>query len=251
MENIDDDVVVTKKKMYSLLENSQLLGVICAVLVGLVTLIIVFGLWRFRRSSRRGVLFMGLCDSGKTLLFSQLLYDKQCSTLTSVKENIGDYNVNNKQLRVIDIPGHERVRPKFFEKYKSLTKGIVFVIDSVTFQKEIRDVAELLYTILTDPVMASICPEILILCNKQDMTMAKGSNVIKSQLEKELNMLRVTKSSQLSSTAGSANNNIYLGQIGKDFEFSQCTPINVTFSESSCTEPATLNGLRKWINGLA
>lgn len=250
MEN-DDDVVVTKKKMHSFMENSELLGVICAVIVGLVTLVIVFSLWRYRRSSRRGILFMGLCESGKTLLFSQLLYNQQSTTLTSMKENIGNYNVNRKHLRVIDIPGHERVRGKFFEKYKSLTKGIVCVVDSVTFQKEIRDVAELLYTILTDPVMASIYPQLLILCNKQDMTMAKGSKVIKSQLEKELNMLRVTKSSQLSSTGGSANNNIYLGHIGKDFEFSQCAPINIVFSESSCVEPAALDGIRKWMNSLA
>lgn len=45
-------------------------------------------------------------------------------------------------LRVVDIPGHERVRQKFFDDYKSICKAVMFVIDSVTLQKEIRDVAE-------------------------------------------------------------------------------------------------------------
>lgn len=41
-----------------------------------------------------------------------------------------------------------------------------------------------LYTILADPVTSSV--PVLILCNKQDETLAKGSAVIKSLLEKEL-----------------------------------------------------------------
>lgn len=41
-----------------------------------------------------------------------------------------------------------------------------------------------LYTILADEATASI--PILIVCNKQDETLAKGSSVIKSLLEKEL-----------------------------------------------------------------
>lgn len=45
-------------------------------------------------------------------------------------------------LRVVDIPGHERVRSKFFDQYKNIARGVVFVIDSTTVQKEIRDVAE-------------------------------------------------------------------------------------------------------------
>lgn len=41
-----------------------------------------------------------------------------------------------------------------------------------------------LYTILSDSLTSSV--PILILCNKQDETMAKGSNVVKSLLEKEM-----------------------------------------------------------------
>lgn len=45
-------------------------------------------------------------------------------------------------LRIVDIPGDERLRSKYFDKYKSSVKGLVYMIDSMTIQKEIRDVAE-------------------------------------------------------------------------------------------------------------
>lgn len=43
-----------------------------------------------------------------------------------------------------------------------------------------------LYTVLSDPTIQSNSPPLLILCNKQDQPLAKGSQVIKSLLEKEL-----------------------------------------------------------------
>jgi signal recognition particle receptor subunit beta len=43
-----------------------------------------------------------------------------------------------------------------------------------------------LYTLLSDPVVANNSLPFLILCNKQDQTMAKGCSVIKSLLEKEM-----------------------------------------------------------------
>lgn len=45
-------------------------------------------------------------------------------------------------LQVVDIPGHERVRQKYFDLYKGTARGIVFVVDSLTLSKDIRDVAE-------------------------------------------------------------------------------------------------------------
>lgn len=41
-----------------------------------------------------------------------------------------------------------------------------------------------LYTILADQATSSV--PVLILCNKQDETLAKGSSVIKTLLEKEM-----------------------------------------------------------------
>lgn len=50
-------------------------------------------------------------------------------------------------LKLIDIPGHERVRQRFFDSYKNTARGIVFVLDSFSLNKDIRDVAE--YVLIT------------------------------------------------------------------------------------------------------
>lgn len=108
----------------------------------LFSISVILFLWKKRRASRTDLLLTGLCDSGKTALFSQLLYSKESETFTSITENVGEYKCNKGVLRLVDIPGHERLRIKFFDQYKSYAKAIVYVVDSVTFQKDIRDVAE-------------------------------------------------------------------------------------------------------------
>jgi len=42
----------------------------------------------------------------------------------------------------VDTPGNERLRNKYFDKYKSSAKAVVYVIDSVTIQKNVKDVTE-------------------------------------------------------------------------------------------------------------
>ena len=43
-----------------------------------------------------------------------------------------------------------------------------------------------IYTLLTDPVLSSHVPPVLIVCNKQDQTMAKSAKVIQDSIEKEM-----------------------------------------------------------------
>lgn len=155
---------------------------------------------------------------------------------------------------MIDLPGQERLRNKFFDQYKNSAKAIVYVVDSVTIQKEIRDVAEYLYTILADPVVQSNYPPVLILCNKQDQPLAKGSQVIKGLLEKEINLVRVTKSNQLQSVDSSQSSNTYIGKQGKDFEFSHLNN-RVDIVEGSANtgdddNPADIKAVEDWISKL-
>ncbi|XP_066995730.1 signal recognition particle receptor subunit beta isoform X2 [Anabrus simplex] len=214
--------------------------------------VFIVAVWSRRKTSRRVVLLLGLSDSGKTLIFSRLLHDKFVNTYTSIKENVGDYIVKNSCLRIVDIPGHERLRYKFFDHYKNMTGGIVYVIDSVTFQKKIRDIAEFLYSLLSDPVVMANCPRFLILCNKQDDSTSNDCNGMQSLLEKEMDLLRVTKTRQLQSTEETGNKNIFLGKKGADFKFSHINRINVSFGEAAAlnqgiSEPAELDCLKDWL----
>lgn len=117
--------------------------ILISLLMWFIRLVLYF-LWKKKSHKRTDILVTGLCESGKTLMFSQLLHNVVSETFTSIAENVGEY-VNKDSgaaIRVVDIPGHERLRGRFFDQYKTSAKGIVFVIDSVTVQKDIRDVAE-------------------------------------------------------------------------------------------------------------
>ncbi len=43
----------------------------------------------------------------------------------------------------------------------------MFVVDSSILQKDVRDVAEFLYSILTDNIVARNAPTLVVACNKQ------------------------------------------------------------------------------------
>lgn len=219
--------------------------ILLAVIVVLVTLMLLY-VWKKKRSARSDVLLTGLCDSGKTLLFSHLILGDAKETFTSIKENVGYLTTSKGELRLVDIPGHERLRGKFFDQYKSLAKAIVYVIDSVTIQKDVRDVADFLYTILTDKAIANL--PVVILCNKQDETLAKGDAVIKSLLEKEFNIVRQTRTSQLESVNQQNADSVYLGRSDKDFDFSQVSQ-KVKFISCS-TQENQLDDLTLFLDSL-
>ncbi|KAL4707819.1 hypothetical protein ACJJTC_001765 [Scirpophaga incertulas] len=250
---MDSEVIKEKIHTEPLLNDPRYITLL-SVIILIFTLLIWWCLTR-RRLQRRGVLLTGLSDSGKTLLFVRLVYSQYRQTFTSMKENVEEYINSNSSLRIIDLPGQERLRNKFFDHYKSTAKAIIYVIDSVTIQKEIRDVAEYLYSILLDLVVQHNNPAILILCNKQDQPLAKGSQVIKGLLEKEINLVRVTKSSQLQSVDSSqSKNSTYLGKPGKDFEFSHLG-CKVDFVECSANtgdddNPVDVKELQDWISRL-
>jgi hypothetical protein len=52
----------------------------------------LFIVWHHKKTTRRGVLLMGLSDAGKTLIYTRLLHNKFVDTHTSVKENSGGYD---------------------------------------------------------------------------------------------------------------------------------------------------------------
>ncbi len=140
-----------------------------AVAIGVISLLVLLlFVWRSRRQKRSVVLLLGTCEAGKTSLFAQLVHGKEVETYTSQKENSGWYPIPNKAtLQLVDVPGHERVRSKFVEQFKSTTRAVVFVVDSSAIQKQLRDVAEFLFNVLSNPtIFSNRCP-VLVACNKQ------------------------------------------------------------------------------------
>ncbi|KAK3927924.1 Signal recognition particle receptor subunit beta [Frankliniella fusca] len=231
--------------------DPQFIAVLVAVLAVVLTFVIL-KLFLRQRTARRSVLLLGLCDAGKTLIWSKLLYGRKADTHTSIKENVGDYQTNKGLLKIVDIPGHERLRMKFLDQYKSSARAVIFVVDAMTFQRDLRDVAEFLYNILLDTVLSHSNPAMLIIANKQDQPMAKGSSLLKTNLERELNLLRDTKDKQLDSIADKSVAQSYLGKQGKDFSFSHLTA-QIDFAETSglSDDPSGLEPVKNWLASIA
>lgn len=236
--------------------TATIVSVFAVVVVAVVLLLLL--LLRGRKSKKRTFLLTGVSEAGKTALFSKLVYGKELESYTSIKENSGFYSVASKKLDIpiVDIPGNDRQRLQFWEKFKNEVRGIVFMVDSSKFQKDVKEVAELLFVLLTDPAIHGLKLALLVACNKQDITMSKSAKVIQTQLEKELNTLRVTRAASLDSTDSSGQMDRYfLGKEGKNFEFSQLSPIKVDFVECVCKSTgdrkADIRVVEEWIQKVA
>ncbi|KAA3675117.1 signal recognition particle receptor subunit beta [Paragonimus westermani] len=145
----------------------MLQNVVFSVVVALVLCVITAVIfWILKKQKGHSVLLLGICEAGKTSLFTKLIHNTDIVSYTSLKENCGAYKTEKRNLNIIDVPGHEKVRYECFRKYKS----------------DLR----FMYNVLTDPQIAYGRYKVLIVCNKQDCTLAKGSVVIRSLLEKEL-----------------------------------------------------------------
>jgi signal recognition particle receptor subunit beta len=149
-----------------------------------------FVVYFFTRKGKKGrsVLLVGACESGKTELFARIVGGPVVQTVTSLVPNELEYTPKNGKADLVikDLPGHDRVRIKFWDTNKSGARGVVCVVDAAGGNKGIRDAAEVLYQVLTDSAVLSTNPAVLIFANKQDLPMAKGTKVIRTQLEKEL-----------------------------------------------------------------
>lgn len=108
------------------------------------------------------VLLCGACGAGKTSLFQMLRSGSTFEgTVTSMTENedrfavegkVGKKGVVSKQVHVVDLPGHPRLRAKV-DKYAAGAKGVVFLVDAVEFTSQRRAVAEQLFELLSNPVV--------------------------------------------------------------------------------------------------
>ncbi|KAK7579909.1 hypothetical protein V9T40_000538 [Parthenolecanium corni] len=227
-------------------------------IIALVIVFVVFVFWWLllrKKDRHQRILLMGCSNGGKTALFSQLNFGKSFPTYMSMKENVGQVANDKHRVEIVDIPGNERIGKNLFDEYKNNVKGIIFVVDSESVQKEVKDVAEFMFNLLTDPTIRATCKEILVLCNKQDLDSSKGPAVVQMLLEKELSVLRNLKSKQLDSTSqdtGGKKKLLFLGHKKKAFEFSQLKPINVTFAESILTgsevEESKFDTVKYWLN---
>lgn len=106
--------------------------------------LVILLIFKRRRVARTHILLTGLSESGKTSLFTSFFSREFKETFTSIKENVEELALKKSRsvFQMVDLPGHERLRYKFLDQYKARARVIIFLVDSSTLQKDIRDVAE-------------------------------------------------------------------------------------------------------------
>ncbi|KAI8998188.1 signal recognition particle receptor beta subunit-domain-containing protein [Gaertneriomyces semiglobifer] len=202
----------------------------------------VFGLiylWRQQRRPKRNTyLLAGLSGSGKTVLYLQLRYGQVVETHTSLQENTASIPRSPSQKRkskpraahIVDLPGHEKLRFKYAE-YIASAAGVVFIVDSTTIARQVRQAAEYLYDILANRYTQRNEIPLLILCNKCDVLLALKEDRIKALLEEEIDRLRVTRTAEVQNQDEDKEEE-FLGDEGKPFKFEQL-PNGVRFKSCS------------------
>merc|ERR1712062_272960 len=162
--------------------------------LSIILLVILFALlaglaFRSFGAGTRGdtVVFVGLSDSGKTSMLAKLANPEvEPKTQLSIVSNQIEYNVEKKQLKLVDIPGNEKIRLNELQKYKNALRGVVFVVNSKNIGSQVRDLAELIFQVLTDEAVHSRKPKILLAASHQDAKLAKAGEAVQKLLETEL-----------------------------------------------------------------
>jgi len=208
-----------------------------SILVGVVILAVVGLYLALRKKGAKGntVLLLGLNSSGKTVLFQQLRDGSYVNTVTSMKENEDTYIPTKlglkKEIHVVDIPGSLRLRPKL-KDFVPITRGIIFLIDSVEFDNDARNISEFLHSLFTTKQISKKKIPVLIACNKQDNVTAMKKLYIKVILQKELDKFKQTKRSIPDQLQDESSEEITLGVEGEPFAFHQLDN-EVSFGECS------------------
>lgn len=209
-----------------------------------------------KRDKRNAVLILGISgDSaepavGKTALFKALRDGAlpKHGTVPSMAVNDQVFvphgtAQSDPALRWIDFPGHARLRHRL-RAHLAVAKCIVFVVDAQRFAMQARKDAELLFEVLTDPVVARNATPLLIFCNKSDAPNPAKTVAVQTRLEAELERAKAASASVLRSAGvaadGSGNQGAVeveeerapLGYDNEQFSFDH-TPGPVSFAAGS------------------
>jgi len=236
-------------------DNSMFLA---TIIIGAAILLFFLYLVWSKGSSKSGnsIILMGTSESGKTNLLYSLIFEKEeheegIKTVTSMVENIEEYVTSNRRaINLVDVPGNARLRQGIFSKHKDNACAVAFVVDSTTVLNNIRDVTEILYTVLMDEVIQRKGCPIAVVCNKVDLDSSKDTGLIKTALEGEIETLRKTSGSSLGGLEGESQKpKRQLGQPGVKFSLEHAAN-PITFLCSSTVAEEGLDALENWIDDL-
>jgi signal recognition particle receptor subunit beta len=156
-----------------------------------VCLVLVFGLWMRLRGAaggrgRRDLLLCGPSGGGKTTVFQRLTVGFSSPTHTSVAVNVGAGTGAASKFRVVDCPGHPRLRDAI-TPYLPQAKVIAVVFDATAAADEQQGapaVATLLHGFMSSK--ATEGAQIVIACNKREDPASYSASAVRRMVEREM-----------------------------------------------------------------
>ncbi|KAI0345320.1 hypothetical protein BDW22DRAFT_1325684 [Trametopsis cervina] len=187
----------------AVLVSSQTLLLVSLLLAALLATVFFF-VRRKSQSKGNSLLLLGPSDGGKTAILSTLVYKQTIRTHSSMQTNMASISLPPaaRALRIIDVPGHPRIRDQFRE-YMSDAKAVAFVVDASTISRNGAAVAEHLHQVLhvlTSLPPSQSQPAFAILAHKCDTLKASAAataeqlaiNRVRTVLERELEKRRTS-----------------------------------------------------------
>ncbi|KAH9857146.1 P-loop containing nucleoside triphosphate hydrolase protein [Lenzites betulinus] len=207
----DDSAAAFKQPEPEVIVGPAALGLtpqamLVAALVAAALLVAATVLFARKKSAKRGdaVILVGCSDAGKTAILSTLAYQQTLSTHASMQTNAAlvPLPASHKTVRIIDVPGHPRIRDQF-QEYMSDAKAIAFIVDASTVSRNGAAVAEHLHMImhaLTSLPPSRETPSLVIVAHKCDLLRSTATasseqlaiNRVRTILERELEKRRVS-----------------------------------------------------------
>ena len=192
--------------------------IVLSIIIGLFSVAFLY-FTLFRTKKIKQAFLVGCAGSGKTKLFYHLTTKQNFSTVTSQTKNEFKIMLNKQEVQLVDLPGHPRIRTSVLSTIK-VADLLVFVIDSETVLNSISDIANLLYDVLCTPELIKKNVPILIVGSKTDIVGSRSIDIIEKELQSEIGFIRDNRQ-QSNYVDSSERSSFFLGEEGKEFEFSQ------------------------------
>mmetsp|Transcript_25004 Transcript_25004/g.56713 ORF Transcript_25004/g.56713 Transcript_25004/m.56713 type:complete len:264 (-) Transcript_25004:74-865(-) len=187
---------------------------------------LVKGVVKKGRSRGQLALLLGQCGAGKTALFFRLRDNEEVQTVSSLKPLRDTFQLRPSEgeepfgpIEVADCPGHQRLRGKANEFLKE-ARCVIYLVDAEDKQR-LKDVAEHLYEMMTNPDILELHTPILLACNKCDLSSARPEKFIMDEIDREIEQMRVSRAATLE---GQDQADSYLGIDGEKFKLLEHSP---------------------------
>ncbi|TBU35722.1 signal recognition particle receptor beta subunit-domain-containing protein [Dichomitus squalens] len=223
-----------------------------------------------RKSTKRGdaVILVGCSDAGKTTILTALAYRQTLPTHASMQTNAALVALasSHQTIRVIDVPGHPRIRDQFQEHLPS-AKAIAFVVDASTISRNGPVVAEHLHLImnaLTSLPPSRETPSLTILAHKCDLLKSTATtsaeqlaiNRVRTILERELEKRRASQANGVGvESMGAEESESQMGGLectgSGEFKFSEWEGGEIGFIGTSVSVAHAADEKHREVDGLS